>query len=424
MLKAIVPRLEAVTVTSKGRWTLVFLFLSMFIFCGCWDRTEIDERAFVVGVAVDLAEATETNGSKPPSPQHFPFIEKEAGDTSLTYTHKQISYLMTVELAVLHALSAGPSDGNKEGTGDPSWVIGATAPTIQAASTAINLRVYRPLFFGHQQVLIIGEEAARENLRPILDFFTRHTRTKRKMRIAIAQGKASDILSIKPRLEALASVYLFRLFQSAPQHSLGLDADLNQAIVSLHSSGHAVISRVRRSLDGQEAYNGGAAVIKDWSLVGWLEDIETQGYLLAKGVSSSGRVSIPVATRPSALIEYVYHHCRTKTNARIEDGKLSFEIELCLEGFITEETAAADLTTEFIGWVEEALSEEITRRVHMALHKLQKTYGVDALELGRHLEISDPKLWERIKGDWPQLYPTVPIRIDTTARIRRTGSTK
>ena len=155
---------------------------------------------------------------------------------------------------------------------------------------------------------------------------------------------------------------------------------------------------MRRSLDGQEAYNGGAAVIKDWSLVGWLEDIETQGYLLAKGVSSSGRVSIPVATRPSALIEYVYHHCRTKTNARIEDGKLSFEIELCLEGFITEETAAADLTTEFIGWVEEALSEEITRRVHMALHKLQKTYGVDALELGRHLEISDPKLWERIKG--------------------------
>ena len=57
----------------------------------------------MVGVAVDLAEATETNGSKPPSPQHFPFIEKEAGDTSLTYTHKQISYLMTVELAVLHA---------------------------------------------------------------------------------------------------------------------------------------------------------------------------------------------------------------------------------------------------------------------------------------------------------------------------------
>jgi spore germination protein KC len=413
-------------VRHKGRCAWALLFLSTFTFCGCWDRTEIDERAFVMGVAVDLAEVTETNGSRPSSPQHFPFIKEEHGDTSLTYTHKQLSYLMTVELAILQALGSGPSDGNKGsgGAGDPSWVIGARAPTIQAASTAINLRVYRPLFFGHQQVLIIGEEAARENLRPILDFFARETRTKRKMRIAVAQGRAVDVLSIKPRLEALASVYLFRLFQSAPQHSFGLDADLHQTLVSLHSSGQAVVARIRRSADGEEAYNGGAAVLKDWSLVGWLEDIETQGYLLAKSLSSTGRVAIPVATRPSALIEYLYHHCRTKIKARVEDGQPSFLIELCMEGIITEETAAVDLTTEFIGWAEEALSEEISRRIHMALYKLQKIYGVDALELGRHLEISDSKLWDRIKSDWPQLYPTVPVSVHTTAKIRRTGSTK
>lgn len=394
---------------------------------GCWDRQEIEERAFAMGVAVDLADEDrmDSESSKEQNKPVPPFTLGEPGAQKGALTKRPITYLVSYEIPVLRAMAAsgGGSTGGGGGGGiQPSWVVGTTASTMQTASVAANLRLFRPIFYGHQRVLIIGEDAAREGLEPILDFFERDVRASRKIRVAIAVGRARDVLDITPLLEPLTSIYLFRLLQSMPFKSFGWDATLNDVMIALHQSGDAVISRLRASK--MEADAGGAAVIKNWRLVGWLEDMETQGYSLALGRSRVGVVSIPIPGHISEELSYLYRRVQAQTKVNTQGELPSFDIGISLEGSITEETSFVEFSSDFIRWAEQALAEEITRRVRAAIDLLQKQYQVDSLNLGHQLEMANLQLWRKLSPDWDSIYPRLPINVKVRVKIRRTGSVR
>ena len=224
-----------------------------------------EELAFALGVAVDFPKETKSKDIeeapvKKVNPNiDAPDIAVSPGEREGTVSLVPVEYLITVELPNLRALSSGQS-GTAAGRGSkPRRLASVVAASMQRAVTALSERVYRPLFFGHQRVLIIGEEVARHGIKPIIDYFLRNLRINPRMRFMISKGEAKKVLDIEPQMDPLTSRYLFKLLQNAPNHSFGVDSNLLELTNQLMVSGDAVVSRVTAGKD--DATVGGSAVI-------------------------------------------------------------------------------------------------------------------------------------------------------------------
>lgn len=134
-------------------FTLCFLLFTNLL-TGCWDRKELSTLAIVQAIGIDLTED---------------------GQISLS-----TQILKPSEL--------------KSGSEKSVWVTSSTGETVFDAVRNSSLQTDRRLFFSHNKVIIIGEEAARKGVNPLFDFLIRDAEPRGLTYVFVAKGKAIDIL--------------------------------------------------------------------------------------------------------------------------------------------------------------------------------------------------------------------------------------
>ena len=84
---------------DKNIWKVSCIVLLLFL-TGCWDRTEIEDRGFVIGAAIDAPQQENVEKG----------AEKEAEDKP---KGKQ-RYVLTTQMVVPAALTQGSGGGEEE----------------------------------------------------------------------------------------------------------------------------------------------------------------------------------------------------------------------------------------------------------------------------------------------------------------------
>jgi len=134
---------------------------------GCWSRKELSEMAIVLGAGVDRAPGDQVR--------------------------------LTLQIARPSAFMAGGEGG---GGKEPStWVISETGETILDAQRKLSTKISRHIYWGHNVILVFGEETAREGLRKYTNFFSRGVQSRETMWVMVAKGEARDILKSDTELE-------------------------------------------------------------------------------------------------------------------------------------------------------------------------------------------------------------------------------
>lgn len=112
---------------------VISLILCTSLLTGCWDREEINDVAFVIGIAVD----------------------KEGED-----------YRSSLQIALPGQSGASGSEGGGGGTsGDKPWfILSNTARTLRGTSLEGQKSLSRRIYYAHRRTILIGEELAREGL--------------------------------------------------------------------------------------------------------------------------------------------------------------------------------------------------------------------------------------------------------------------
>lgn len=130
---------------------------------GCWDKKELNEVALVIGVGLDK-------------------VEDE-------------SYKITAQVIK-------PSSGQDKAGGSelPTWSISATGKTVMSAIRNLNESSPRRLYWAHLQIIIFGEELARESLSPIITWFERDRDSRAGSYLIVTNGLAEDLLNQKIEL--------------------------------------------------------------------------------------------------------------------------------------------------------------------------------------------------------------------------------
>ncbi|ADU50192.1 germination protein, Ger(x)C family [Thermaerobacter marianensis DSM 12885] len=368
------------------------LVVAAFLLTGCWDRIEINDRAIVLGMAVDR--------------------DPRGG------------FLLTLSVAdpARFPRPGQPGGALQPGQKPVSYVQGS-GRTLAEALSLMQESEPRRFFFGHLKVVLIGEQVARQGIGPALDFLVREPQPRPEVMMAVTPGPAGSLLmQATPPLESLPSEALRELIRLR----LGMVVPLYRLVRALYEEGiEAVVPRVELvpMVDDGLRVKGwrvnGVGVFRGDRLVGWLDDGQTRGLMWLRGEVQRGTLTVDIDGSPVSLRLL---RARSQLRPVVEGDRVVMEVRVVTEDDLVDNPAGLDLTSPAaIRDIERRAAEAIIKRAEVARTIAQQQLRTDILGFGDAVRRRAPAAWARLGPAWAEIFPRVEVRYDVRVFLRRPG---
>lgn len=365
---------------------ITFCICSLFL-SGCWDKVELNERAYVISLGLD-----------------------DIGDMlEVTYT--------IPNLPVITAQSGGEATKFIKVTKDKTLV-----EANKNFGKKSNLRIN----FDHTKVVIFGSSFLEDsyNLRKVLDHFDRNPEYAKSLLLLATKESARQLLESVPNGEETTGIYLSQVFVNNSLETISADTiELGDFISEMYSSkGNGVMPNI--VFKENEVIVDGLAIIKDYQLNGWLEDkyITPFSWLLGKGKNS-----VVLVNMDGILVPYEISELHTKMKFDIVDDLLNIKITVKTEGdiaeFILNDTNKL-FNNKYIKEIEDRIAKQMEKEIEELLDITQEGYGLDIIGAFNKLKTSNRRVWELTKDDWQNFYRAASTQVNCKVNIRRVGLSK
>lgn len=414
----------------KRRFALAALGLvtAMVGVTGCFDRSELEEQAFLVTLAIDQKEL------------HAPIT-------------------LTARVAVPSKLS-GSSGGSGGGGGDyqsGTPVVTASGRTIHEAITMMNTGVERTINLSHIAGVIYSDRAARLGLLRYLRTLVRYREFRRTLYMFVAKGDLGDVfLKDKPVLETSVTRVIEDLHQTSERTGSAPSVELHEFIGSLEtpnqdpilpilsynkqvggegkktagSPKHLAKKGVRFGSGAINRAGGnpvecvGTAVFRGDRMVGMLDGEETRYLQLLNGAAQRMVVTLPAPMGAQGDISLGVHYAEPahiyvsihKTPPSIAISQ-SFETEL-----IGDQTSQSYADPAAKRKLEKTLAAYIAKREAAVIKKVFVTMDADPFHFFSLARGQFPTYKEMASYDWRKQLSRVRVSIETQAILRRMGT--
>lgn len=381
----------------------LFILLLALMAAGCWDRVEIEDRGFVVGVAIDPADTD---------------IERKGN------TKGKRRYLVTDQFVIPAGLQAGAAEGG--GREKAYFNLAIQGESMMEIAKILTTRSSRSPYMQHLELIVISGEIIKESLRlqDILDFYIRHPEMRRGTFIAITKDRAKDVLAVENPAEKLPVMYILSVMKNNRETGRMLKpTTIGDIHTELLSGSSYVLPRLLP--DQNEVTSAGAAAIRgyDNKLVGWVSAEETEGLNFITGEYKGGIIKVKLIDN---LVAYEIQRAKRYIKVDTSDKhRLKVTIEVQTEGMIHESLETENfLKRSTINDLQKLYDQEIVRLCNDTIEKAQNDFKVDVLGLDEHLSANHPRLWEEIKNDWDRgenLFSDCKIEVKSNTIIRNSG---
>ncbi|MCZ8520787.1 MULTISPECIES: Ger(x)C family spore germination protein [Paenibacillus] len=388
----------------EGRAVRLLLpVLLALLLAGCWDRIEIDQRGFVVGVGIDR------NKGKGVSRETSGGMDK---------------YMGTYQMVVPSGLKAGDSKG--PAGGKAYFNISATENSMHSLTGKLSTKTSRAPYFEHLKLIIISSEVARtREFADILDFFLRDNEMRRNVKIMVSEGRAEQVLNVLPLSENMPVNYIESTAKNKrksnymlPESRIG---DVHEHMLTEQSFTVQKVVPYEEgvSLTGSALFDG-----RNKRMVAFLSGEETQALNFLRGEVTGGIVETEISGR---TVDLEVERAKRKIEVNWPPGGTPvFSVYIQVEGTLGKSFAKLDLTNSpTISDIEAKLNARIEEGCRKLLKVLQKKYGKDAAGLGAHLREEHYKQWTAIEDNWEygeELFRSAQVHIQSDVKIRRIGS--
>lgn len=390
---------------SRRRCLLALLVLMSALAAGCWDRVEINRRAMVAAIGIDLPQEQTGSTEGGEKPHELP-----------------ARFMMSLEIPLLRVMQDSPSASITPEIQKPGYVLVSEGRTLYSIERNLASRLSRQLFWGHTKLVVIGEALAREvGLYPIMDFLTRDLEYDRRLRIVVAEGDALPIIEAAVVSENLIGPYVAQILETGPASSGAPRVTIHHLDAQMYEGGNILLPRV--ALSSTDIDLSGSAVIKSGRMLGWLGNVQTQWALFARDEVRGGWIAIQDPQHADSEVLYDIRSSKTSLSMQIQEGKPTFHIRVITEGDILERVAfPSDLSQGVIREIEDALASEIESGIKETILALQETFNTDVLGFGDHIRKRHPKVWEQLKNDWDDVgFREAQFTVRSQVNVRRHG---
>lgn len=361
---------------------------------GCWSRQEINDRAHVLGAAVDLTEDGRIR--------------------------------LTVQII---RPSPSPGGGDAPGGGPTAWTVSGEGRTVREAAKNISQKTFRELAWSHSLVLIVGEKMARQGTKLVTNFFQRERLPRETLWMAVAEGEAAEILKGSFVLENASSLGAANLFRNR----IGYPVQLREYAEMLAEAGiQPVLPRLRpapggvpqapgkespRELPKFEVYGAGA--FKEDRLAGWLSEEETRGVRWLKGEISKSCLVVPDPFEPGKKTTVLIRRGKTRVVPEYDGVTTRFSVRITLQGDLLEQQGDTNLAEpEKIKKLAEKTAAVVRQEALKALNKAQGEFGADIFGFGRAFHRRYKKEWRERKENWDAEFARAEVSVAVEVEIK------
>lgn len=312
----------------------------------------------------------------------------------------------------------------KQSASQDSEIVQAAGTTIFDAIRNATLLVGRKLYFSNARVYIIGEEACKNSLPKILDYFERNHEIQPTERLIVAKGTAESILTAKQNDKPIPTQKIQEILQNYTSSSKINDLkliDIYQIVTKGISDLALPAIEVSKNSIGDILVMNGTAVFKKQQLVGYIDPTQTRGLLFVINKVKSG--IIPVYTKEGGYVSLEIAQSKTEISAEIKDGKPTVTLKVKLMSQLTEAESAkikvSDLKTQES--LENLQNEEVKKEMTDVLNKVAKDYNADIFKIGNILLEKKPDDWRKVSKDWYKYLKNINYKIEVQSKIEQIG---
>ncbi|MEK9199950.1 Ger(x)C family spore germination protein [Ureibacillus sp. FSL E2-3493] len=338
---------------------IILILLFSPILTACWDRYELEERANILGLSIDIAERESDTPELSYSEDKFPGGEQNA------------LYRVTAQLAVPGKIKLGPEGVGGDGSGQTAWVLETVGHTLDDAMSNLQQQLAEKLYLGHLQIVIVNDEVAREGMDIINDFLKRNYEVRRTAWMVISEDVASDVLEAAPPIETVPALYLSETLENAARLGQLPTEYLGKFWVDLEEEGVDAKLPLVKVLEKERILINGLAFFNGEKMVGTMTPIEIGAYL-AMREKNPGGYPIAVSSKDGEvyLVESLKRDSKIKVNVKNGQPKAFIDVEI--DSSIDEEIGANDLSKQKVDELEQEASRVAGERFEETLKKWQE----------------------------------------------------
>ena len=330
------------------------LIIFVLLFCGCYNYRELNTLGITSAIGVD----------------------KEGEN-----------YKVTVQ--IVNTQKVG-SDTNSVGNQTKFLTFSSTGKTVQEAVRNIISESPRRLYINHVELLIIGEELAKEGIYGMLDLFFRDPESRKQFAVIVSKNAtAEDVLSIITPLETLNSKNILDSIKSDFEYE-----GVNELItfenlmktylnkrkeISLPSI--EIIGNVKKGEENENLEESsvntkvvlsGMTVFKEDKLIDYLTEEESKTVIIVKNKLENTLITHSCNNDKYVTIEIM----NSKTDVKATG--LNIDINLSSEGNINEITCDYDLKDKnVIKKLQEEINLEIEKTMETNIKDIINKYNSD-----------------------------------------------
>lgn len=373
----------------KSAGSILLAVTQLFTLTGCWNRRELNTLAIVMGVGIDKAS--------------------EGNEIELT--------TQIVKTDKLH-----PAEGQSAGDQKAYFNLVGTGTDVFTILRSDTHKVSRKLYIPYNQVIILGEDLAKEGVQDYLDVFMRDHEARLNVNILVAQGKANDVLDFEPDFGKIPASSITQLLENRGATSQTSELELVDFMKCLTCETTAAVApMISTEGTGKEkrVEVSAGAVLKRGKMVGKLTEKETRGQLWVTDEIKSGLMNVKV-DQIEATIENI--KAKTKVTPILkEDGTIQIKIRIKQLGTLGSQTGTESLATpekmrQLNQETEQAIEEEIQQSIQKA-----RELNADIFKFGELVHQKYPKEWKTLEPEWDTLFQKIDVEIDVTAQITGIG---
>ena len=447
---------------GRARPALSLLLFLVTVVCaaGCWDRTEVDDLAFIMAIGLDEA----------PNDQVY------------------ATFHIAVPRAVAGAGGAGGGSGGGGGGGagqQTSLITTLMGHSVLSLLNLLNTHVDRRPSLVHGKMVVIGEKLAKRGIGLYIGELVRFREARRTMFLAVTQGTAKEFIEKnRPIIEQNPAKNLELLALANRQTGFIPPSQIHRFLVETQSLGEepvVILAGIREeapggrteqstggssgrpddSSEGRSPGGGGGteppkmpklppvpvrsdsdytagrspsvggnpvellggAVFRGDRMVGKITGQDVRAMLMIRGTFKRGTL---VLEDPFVKGRYVSCDIRlarpTEIRVSKEGQEFHVKVKIMLEGEVIGSQSRIDYSDpKKLHTLEKRFAEDLKRSCEDLIRKAQKGFRADIFAFGnkvRHLT----KTWREWEDlNWPARFPEARVDIDFRLDLRRTG---
>lgn len=389
-----------------GRRLLLALLalLTCLPLAGCWNRVELSDIAIVSATGIDWKDG---------------------------------QWLLSYQVVIPQAISGQSATA---GTSAAVNVFSTKGENFRIAISKASMETPRQLFFAHNQVVIIGQDAARHGISALAEAYLRNPDSRSTVSVFLTKGNARRMLEQLIPLEKIPGAAIQQMvfneelngstFQETTMHNvLGNLLNGTQVVgipsIAITGTGESLdqADKLSRTNTPSKVRLFDLGIVSGDKLIGWVTKEDSSGIMWIKDQIKKTTVAFacPEDGKEGKASSIRITKASTKLRPEHSGGKWVMHVETKAEGTLLEYNCNDDMNKpKAVDETGEVIAETIKATMENGWKAITQ-YKADVVGFGNQIHRKYPGAWKQIKGDWPDHFARMEVKMHVKVRVNSTG---